>query len=64
MSDKLLMTQSPRDMRESFIDSMQEASKINREMFSMADWISDDDKEGCLVAADLVAADKEEKVSL
>ena len=45
MADKLLMTRTPRDMRESFLDSLQEASKINREMFNIMDWKIEDSVE-------------------
>jgi len=61
MSDKLLMTRSPRDMRESFIDSMQEASKINRDMFSMIDW-KDEGSQECVAHVEHV--EKEESIRL
>lgn len=45
MADKLLIAQTPREMRESLLDSLNEASKINRDMFSMADWKAESDLE-------------------
>ena len=38
MVNKLVMAQAPREMRDSFIDSLHEASKINRDMMGFADW--------------------------
>jgi hypothetical protein len=48
-------------MRESFIDSMQEASKINRDMFSMIDQ-KDEDSQECVAHVGYV--EKEESTCL
>ncbi|WP_449424062.1 hypothetical protein [Rhodanobacter lindaniclasticus] len=48
--NKLVMAQAPREMRDSFIDSLHEASKINRDMMGLADWKDENPQERAIAS--------------